>query len=194
MKRKLDVPDAGRPSGMNPYTGRPYSQRYYDILSKRVGLPVYEHKAEVIKAVRENQIVVLVGETGSGKTTQIPQFMVEAGITTGKQLVGCTQPRRVAAISVAQRVADEMDVVIGQHVGYNIRFEDVTGPNTMLKYMTDGMLLREAMTDPLLERSIYSVMLFLLHCSCADMLVLYWMKHTNAHCQLMFCLGSSRRS
>jgi len=152
MKRKLDVPDAGRPSGMNPYTGRPYSQRYYDILSKRVGLPVYEHKAEVIKAVRENQIVVLVGETGSGKTTQIPQFMVEAGITTGKQLVGCTQPRRVAAISVAQRVADEMDVVIGQHVGYNIRFEDVTGPNTMLKYMTDGMLLREAMTDPLLER------------------------------------------
>jgi len=151
MKRKLDVPDAGRPSGMNPYTGRPYSQRYYDILSKRVGLPVYEHKAEVIKAVRENQIVVLVGETGSGKTTQIPQFMVEAGITTGKQLVGCTQPRRVAAISVAQRVADEMDVVIGQHVGYNIRFEDVTGPNTMLKYMTDGML-REAMTDPLLER------------------------------------------
>ena len=120
MKRKLDVGAADsaakRGGGVNPYTGAPYSQRYYDILSKRTGLPVYEHKEKVIKTVRENQIVVLVGETGSGKTTQIPQFMVESGICTGKQLVGCTQPRRVAAISVAQRVADEMDVQLGQHV------------------------------------------------------------------------------
>lgn len=67
-------------------------------------------------------------------------------------MVACTQPRRVAAMSVAQRVADEMDVTLGEHVGYSIRFEDMTGPTTMLKYMTDGMLLREAMTDPLLER------------------------------------------
>jgi pre-mRNA-splicing factor ATP-dependent RNA helicase DHX15/PRP43 len=156
MKRKLDIgaPDSmsKRGGGTNPFTQLPYSQRYYDILAKRVTLPVYEHKEQVIKTVRENQIVVLVGETGSGKTTQIPQFMVESGICTGKQLVGCTQPRRVAAISVAQRVADEMDVQLGQHVGYNIRFEDVTSPQTVLKYLTDGMLLREAMTDPLLER------------------------------------------
>jgi len=152
-KRKLDVGSESQAQrGTNPYTGAPYSQKYYDILKKRVGLPVYEHKDQVIKTVRENQIVVLVGETGSGKTTQIPQFMVEAQIAKGKQLVGCTQPRRVAAISVATRVADEMDVQIGQHVGYNIRFEDVTSPSTMLKYLTDGMLLREAMTDPLLER------------------------------------------
>ena len=120
MKRKLDVgaPDSGakRGGGVNPFTGAPYSQRYYDILSKRTGLPVYEHRDKVIQTVRENQIVVLVGETGSGKTTQIPQFMVEAGICKGNQLVACTQPRRVAAISVAQRVADEMDVQIGQHV------------------------------------------------------------------------------
>merc|ERR1712093_542422 len=102
-------------SGVNPYTGVPYSQRYHDILSKRVTLPVYEHKEAVIKTVRENQITVLVGETGSGKTTQIPQFMVEAGLCAGNKLVACTQPRRVAAISVAQRVANEMDVTIGQH-------------------------------------------------------------------------------
>ena len=69
-------------------------------------------------------------------------------------MVACTQPRRVAAMSVAQRVAEEMDVQLGEQVGYSIRFEDVTGPKTMLKYMTDGMLLREAMTDPLLERCV----------------------------------------
>eukprot|EP00658_Telonema_sp_P-2_P076881 TRINITY_DN6828_c0_g1_i5.p1 TRINITY_DN6828_c0_g1~~TRINITY_DN6828_c0_g1_i5.p1 ORF type:complete len:650 (-),score=117.59 TRINITY_DN6828_c0_g1_i5:192-2141(-) len=110
-----------------------------------------------IEAVRSSQVTVLVGETGSGKTTQIPQFMVDAGFCANRALVACTQPRRVAAMSVAQRVADEMDVQLGRHVGYNIRFEDVTGPETMLKYMTDGMLLREAMTDPLLER--YSVII-----------------------------------
>ena len=153
-KRKLDVGStggSGQPS-INPHTGRPYSQRYFEILSKRVGLPVYQFKEEVLNAVNSSQITVLVGETGSGKTTQIPQFMVDAGFCKNRMLVGCTQPRRVAAMSVAQRVADEMDVQLGQHVGYNIRFEDVTGPETMLKYMTDGMLLREAMSDPLLER------------------------------------------
>lgn len=92
--------------------------------------------------------MVFVGETGSGKTTQIPQYVVydELPKLTGK-LVACTQPRRVAAMSVAQRVADEMDVKLGEEVGYSIRFEDMTGPKTMLKYMTDGMLLREAMHD-----------------------------------------------
>eukprot|EP00656_Telonema_subtile_P017700 TRINITY_DN19539_c0_g1_i2.p1 TRINITY_DN19539_c0_g1~~TRINITY_DN19539_c0_g1_i2.p1 ORF type:complete len:697 (+),score=146.83 TRINITY_DN19539_c0_g1_i2:97-2187(+) len=152
-RRKLDVgPSASGQAGINPHTGRPYSQRYKDILEKRLGLPVYQFKEQVLKAVRDSQVTVLVGETGSGKTTQIPQFMVDAGFCDNRMLVGCTQPRRVAAMSVAQRVADEMDVQLGQHVGYNIRFEDVTGPETMLKYMTDGMLLREAMTDPLLER------------------------------------------
>jgi len=68
------------------------------------------------------------------------------------RIIACTQPRRVAAMSVAKRVSEEMDVQLGEEVGYNIRFEDVTGPKTFLKYMTDGMLLREAMTDPLLER------------------------------------------
>lgn len=79
-----------------------------------------------------SQITVLVGETGSGKTTQIPQFMVQAGYGH-RGLVGCTQPRRVAAMSVAKRVAEEMDVVLGGHVGYTIRFEDVTSRQTCLK-------------------------------------------------------------
>ncbi|KZS95211.1 P-loop containing nucleoside triphosphate hydrolase protein [Sistotremastrum niveocremeum HHB9708] len=96
----------------------------------------------------------MVGETGSGKTTQIPQFVCYSDLphTKGK-LIACTQPRRVAAMSVAKRVADEMDVQLGEHVGYSIRFEDMTTPGTtFLKYMTDGMLLREAMNDPLLTR------------------------------------------
>ena len=96
---------------------------------------------------------MFVGETGSGKTTQIPQFVLYDDLPhlQNKQ-VACTQPRRVAAMSVAKRVADEMDVVLGQEVGYNIRFEDCTSPKTILKYMTDGMLLREAMNDPNLSR------------------------------------------
>ena len=99
------------------------------------------------------QILVFVGETGSGKTTQIPQFVLFDDLPhfNGKQ-VACTQPRRVAAMSVAQRVANELDVKLGEEVGYNIRFEDVTGPKTILKYMTDGMLLREAMHDHDLTR------------------------------------------
>jgi pre-mRNA-splicing factor ATP-dependent RNA helicase DHX15/PRP43 len=85
--------------------------------------------------------------------TRIPQFLAydELPHLKGK-MIACTQPRRVAAMSVAQRVADEMDVKLGQEVGYSIRFEDNTSPNTFLKYMTDGMLLREAMSDPLMSR------------------------------------------
>src|ERR1700692_1311992 len=100
----------------------------------------------------KSQILVFVGETGSRKTTQIPQFLLFDDLPhfNGK-LVACTQPRRVAAMSVAQRVANEMDVLLGQEVGYSIRFEDCSSQKTILKYMTDGMLLREAMSDPLLE-------------------------------------------
>ncbi|KAI0942400.1 DEAH-box ATP-dependent RNA helicase prp43 [Taiwanofungus camphoratus] len=96
----------------------------------------------------------MVGETGSGKTTQIPQFVCYSDLPHVKgKMVACTQPRRVAAMSVAKRVADEMDVQLGKQVGYSIRFEDMTeSGTTFLKYMTDGMLLREAMNDPNLER------------------------------------------
>ena len=102
---------------------------------------------------QKSQILVFVGETGSGKTTQIPQFVLFDDLPhINRKLVACTQPRRVAAMSVAQRVANEMDVTLGEEVGYNIRFEDVTSQKTVLKYMTDGMLLREAMNDNNLTR------------------------------------------
>ncbi|CAN7129145.1 unnamed protein product [Brassica rapa subsp. narinosa] len=138
----------------NKWSGKAYSQRYYEILEKRKSLPVYAQKQEFLQCLMSNQTLILVGETGSGKTTQIPQFVLEAVHENhpSKWLVGCTQPRRVAAMSVASRVAEEMDVAIGEEVGYSVRFEDCTSSKTVLKYLTDGMLMREAMTDPLLQR------------------------------------------
>lgn len=155
-KRRLDVDPVSdnkrhHADDVNPWTGQKYSSRYYDILKKRMELPVFEQKEEFLQNLKNHQVIVLQGETGSGKTTQIPQFVLESGLFKPGQLVGCTQPRRVAAMSVAKRVADEMDVTLGKLVGYTIRFEDVSGPETRMKYMTDGMLLREAMADPLLE-------------------------------------------
>ena len=98
------------------------------------GLPVWQAKADFVKMLNENQTTILVGETGSGKTTQICQFIAEAGYTQNQKLVACTQPRRVAAMSVARRVAEEMDVVLGEEVGYSIRFEELSGPKTAVKY------------------------------------------------------------
>ncbi|GAA5817209.1 hypothetical protein MFLAVUS_010752 [Mucor flavus] len=140
-------------AAVNPFTGKTFSAKYQKILEGRRKLPVHAKRQEFLDMVHNNQFVVLVGETGSGKTTQIPQFLAydELPHLKGK-MIACTQPRRVAAMSVAQRVADEMDVKLGQEVGYSIRFEDQTSPSTFLKYMTDGMLLREAMSDPLLSR------------------------------------------
>eukprot|EP00842_Homolaphlyctis_polyrhiza_P002021 jgi/Hompol1/281/HPOL_003619-RA len=137
----------------NPFTGREYTAQYRKILAQRRNLPVHKQRSEFLDLIHKHQILVLVGETGSGKTTQIPQFLVydEQPQQTGL-MIACTQPRRVAAMSVAKRVADELDVTLGQQVGYSIRFEDCTSNSTMLKYMTDGMLLREAMTDPKLSR------------------------------------------
>nr|XP_016849666.1 PREDICTED: pre-mRNA-splicing factor ATP-dependent RNA helicase DHX15 [Anolis carolinensis] len=142
------------PQGINPFTNLPHTPRYYEILKKRLQLPVWEYKERFTDILIRHQSFVLVGETGSGKTTQIPQWCVDymRSLPGPKRGVACTQPRRVAAMSVAQRVADEMDVMLGQEVGYSIRFEDCSSAKTILKYMTDGMLLREAMNDPLLER------------------------------------------
>jgi len=155
-KRKLDLEDADpslkKQANSNPWNGKLLSPKYFEILEKRKKLPVWEYKERFRDLMHANQVIVLVGETGSGKTTQIPQFCLDIGILKGKQMAACTQPRRVAAMSVAKRVADEMDVSLGEQVGYSIRFEDVSSPKTVLKYLTDGMLLREAMADPLLER------------------------------------------
>uniref|UniRef100_A0A1A9V382 RNA helicase n=1 Tax=Glossina austeni TaxID=7395 RepID=A0A1A9V382_GLOAU len=146
-----------QPGFLNPYNLKPYSQRYHQLHKKRLTLPVYEYQADFMRLLNQHQSIVLVGETGSGKTTQIPQWCVEHALSVGGKGVACTQPRRVAAMSVAQRVSEEMDVNLGEEVGYSIRFEDCSSAKTVLKYMTDGMLLREAMSDPMLEQ--YQVIL-----------------------------------
>lgn len=126
------------------------------IIQQRESLPIYKLKDELRKAVHDNQILIVIGETGSGKTTQITQYLAEAGFTArGK--IGCTQPRRVAAMSVAKRVSEEFGCRLGQEVGYTIRFEDCTSPETLIKYMTDGMLLRECLMD--LDLKSYSVIM-----------------------------------
>ncbi|XP_061619857.1 pre-mRNA-splicing factor ATP-dependent RNA helicase DHX15 isoform X2 [Phyllopteryx taeniolatus] len=139
---------------INPFTELPHTPRYYQNLQKRRQLPVWEYRENFTEMLTRHQSFVIVGETGSGKTTQIPQWCVETVRSTAgpNRAVACTQPRRVAAMSVARRVADELDVTLGQEVGYSIRFEDCSSAKTLLKYLTDGMLLREAMSDPLLER------------------------------------------
>ncbi|GMN49209.1 hypothetical protein TIFTF001_018375 [Ficus carica] len=121
------------------------------ISQQRQYLPIYSVRDELLQVVRENQVIVVVGETGSGKTTQLTQYLLEDGYTSNG-IVGCTQPRRVAAMSVAKRVSEEMETELGDKVGYAIRFEDVTGPNTLIKYMTDGVLLRETLKDADLEK------------------------------------------
>ena len=126
------------------------------ISEQRKSLPVFKMRDDLIKAIRDNQFLVIVGETGSGKTTQITQYLNEEGFSnTG--MIGCTQPRRVAAISVAKRVAEEMNCKVGEEVGYSIRFEERTSHRTKIKYMTDGMLQREALLDPLMSK--YSVIM-----------------------------------
>ncbi|OCH91869.1 P-loop containing nucleoside triphosphate hydrolase protein [Obba rivulosa] len=123
-------------------------QRAKSIDETRKSLPIYHYREELLEAIKEHQVLIVVAETGSGKTTQLPQYLHEAGYTAGGQKVGCTQPRRVAAMSVAARVAEEMGTKVGYEVGYSIRFEDCTSDKTVLKYMTDGMLLREFLTEP----------------------------------------------
>uniref|UniRef100_A0A671N060 RNA helicase n=1 Tax=Sinocyclocheilus anshuiensis TaxID=1608454 RepID=A0A671N060_9TELE len=123
----------------------------------RRSLPIFPYREDLLAAIRDHQILVIEGETGSGKTTQIPQYLLEDGYTNGGMKIGCTQPRRVAAMSVAARVAQEMSVKLGNEVGYSIRFEDCTSERTILKYMTDGMLLREFLTEP--DLASYSVII-----------------------------------
>ncbi|EED22136.1 RNA helicase-like splicing factor (HRH1), putative [Talaromyces stipitatus ATCC 10500] len=124
------------------------------IKEQRESLPVFQFRQQLLDAVRDNQFLIVVGETGSGKTTQMTQYLAEAGYANNG-IIGCTQPRRVAAMSVAKRVAEEVNCKLGEEVGYTIRFEDCTSPKTRIKYMTDGMLEREILVDPDLKR--YSV-------------------------------------
>lgn len=112
-------------------------------------LPVSQKKQDILHAIRENQVVIVAGETGSGKTTQLPKICLELGRGV-KGLIGHTQPRRLAARTVANRIADELDTSLGGSVGYKVRFNDQVSENTLVKLMTDGILLAEIQQDRLL--------------------------------------------
>lgn len=113
-------------------------------------LPIVERKEDIIRTIRHHPVIVITGETGSGKTTQIPKMCLEAGRGISG-VIGCTQPRRVAAVTVAQRIAEELGEEVGRSIGYKIRFEDRSGPRPLIKLMTDGILLMEAQADPRLR-------------------------------------------
>ena len=114
-------------------------------------LPVVERKDDIADAIRHHQVVIVAGETGSGKTTQLPKICLELG--RGREgLVGHTQPRRIAARSVAERIAEELEVELGTAIGYQVRFTDLSSDNTLVKVMTDGILLNEMQHDRLLSK------------------------------------------
>lgn len=119
-------------------------------LSYPLDLPITARKDDIVAAIRANQVVVIAGETGSGKTTQIPKMCLEAGLGIEAK-IGCTQPRRVAALSISRRIAEELNVNWGREVGCTIRFDNRSGPQTYIKLMTDGILLAETQSDPLLS-------------------------------------------
>ncbi|CAL8296384.1 unnamed protein product [Gadus morhua 'NCC'] len=130
--------------------------RMPEIQEARLRLPVLAEEQVIMEAVRENPCIVLCGETGSGKTTQMPQFLYEAGYASGKGIIGITEPRRVAAVSMSQRVAMEMNLPT-QVVSYQIRYEGNVTTDTKIKFMTDGVLLKEIQKDFLLQH--YSVII-----------------------------------
>jgi len=126
-------------------------QRRPACLSFDPNLPITTKKNEIIEAIKKNSVVIISGETGSGKTTQIPKFCLEAGLGI-RGMIGCTQPRRIAAINVAKRIAFELNEPLGQSVGYKIRFDDKTPGNAYIKLMTDGILLAETQQDRFLNQ------------------------------------------
>lgn len=132
-------------SPLQPRTTMP---KYSDIL------PIDKHKDEILDTISRNQVVVIAGDTGSGKTTRIPQFCLEL-VTEDTRYIGCTQPRRLAAVSVSQRVGEEIEAP--EQVSYKIRFHDYTTAETKIKFMTDGVLLAETKNDPNLQR--YSILI-----------------------------------
>ncbi|KAJ4816526.1 RNA helicase family protein [Rhynchospora pubera] len=127
------------------------------ILQQRKSLPIASVEKRLVEEVKKNDTLIVVGETGSGKTTQLPQYLNIAGFCQDNKIIGITQPRRVAAVTVAKRVAEECNVELGQKVGYSIRFDDMTTAATRIKYMTDGLLVREALLDPHLSK--YSIII-----------------------------------
>lgn len=155
----MRMPDDGPPSKKFKYTLQHKSNGNHvsgKLQQEKRNLPIYPARGKTINQIQRLDTAILIGETGSGKTTQIPQYLLEANVNKNA-IIAVTQPRRVAAITISQRVAEEQGTELGQKVGYCVRFEDVTSENTKIKYMTDGMLLREAILDPLMKR--YSIVI-----------------------------------
>ncbi|KAK0461432.1 ATP-dependent RNA helicase Prh1 [Desarmillaria tabescens] len=145
-RKRLRISQNGCATSMPPST----------IQEQRNSLPIAKGKAAIIEEIRNNDVTVLIGETGSGKTTQVPQYILESGLAGGG-LIAVTQPRRVAATSLATRVAVEQNTTVGRLVGYSVRFDERSSPSTRIKYLTDGMIVRELLADPLLTK--YSVVI-----------------------------------
>ncbi|HZV93076.1 MAG TPA: DEAD/DEAH box helicase, partial [Caldimonas sp.] len=141
-----------RPPGRAPRrTQEPRPERPIPAILYPEDLPVSGRRDEIARAIAANQVVIVCGETGSGKTTQLPKICLELG-RGRRRMIGHTQPRRLAATSVAKRIAEELNTPLGEVVGYQVRFNDSTGPNASIKLMTDGILLAESQRDPLLKR------------------------------------------
>uniref|UniRef100_A0A8D1KB92 RNA helicase n=1 Tax=Sus scrofa TaxID=9823 RepID=A0A8D1KB92_PIG len=148
----LNAGGSGGGRRQQPALAHPSTSPYPEAVEQqRRSLPIFQARGQLLAQLRNLDSAILIGETGSGKTTQIPQYLYEGGI--GRQaVIAVTQPRRVAAISLATRVSDEKRTELGKLVGYTVRFDDVTSDNTKIKFLTDGMLLREAISDSLLRK------------------------------------------
>ncbi|KAL7722247.1 RNA helicase [Entamoeba marina] len=123
------------------------SKEMVAILRQRQQLPIRQSRSDIIEQIKRHQSLIVIGETGCGKTTQLPQFLYEENIANGKK-IAVTQPRRVAAITLAERVSKEVGCRVGTTVGYRVRFEEKMSKTTKIEYLTDGMLLRTALLDP----------------------------------------------
>src|SRR3984893_13151206 len=148
-------PRAGRSGRSRPPAGRASARAARRAamppISYPAELPVSQHKGEIMRAIRDHQVVIIAGETGSGKTTQIPKICLELGRGVAGQ-IGHTQPRRLAARTVAERIAEELGSPLGETIGYKVRFTDVSADGTLVKLMTDGILLNELARDRQLQR------------------------------------------
>ncbi|CAM4712036.1 unnamed protein product [Leuciscus chuanchicus] len=148
-----DLFEFGDDLELNQFDGLPYSSRYYRLLQERKTLPVWKYRHEFMTLLEKNQIVIVSGTTKTGKSTQIPQWCAEFCLCAQYQngVVVCSQIQRRQAVDLALRVADEMDINIGHEIGYSIPLETCCSNDTILRYCTDDILLREMMSDPMLE-------------------------------------------